>query len=207
MELVRNVDEVECREALERLRWPEGPVCPHCGVGGPKGPVSGVSARPGLYMCPGCRKQYTVTVGTPLESSKLALSVWLRAAHLLNAHEMTTAREVQQALGVTYKTAWTMVDKLMATVEDKKYLGPLKHNNRMVFGGAVSARIEPFLPKTRNKMSYWRRKQQRILAGTYKEPSIPKASGALEVRMFDPRPTRAHVERTERFLTWVLGVR
>lgn len=206
-EQVWGVNEVECREALERLRWPEGPVCPHCGSKGPDGPVAGTSARPGLYMCPGCRKQFTVTVGTPLESSKLPLSTWLRAAHLLSAHEVATPRQLQTALGVTYKTAWGMVDKLMATVEKKKYRGPLKHNNRMVFGGAVSARIEPYLPKNRNTISYWKRKQRRIAEGTYKEPSIPRAVGVLRRRALDPDSTQAHIDRTERFMAWVLGVR
>lgn len=193
------MEEAECRETLERLRWPEGPVCPHCGTGGPSiSKVQGKSHRPGLYLCSECRSQFTVTVGTPLAGSKLPLNTWVRAAHMLNAlPDTVTVREVEHSLGVTYKTAWHMVQKLLASVED--YRGPLP-----LFGATVRAHVEPLLPKTRNSLGEWKRRQARKRAGTYKAPRVPVATGALSGLQFTPPATKAHVDRTERFLRWVV---
>jgi len=199
------VRETECREALERLRWPKGPVCPHCGAGEHAvTQVGGNSHRPGLHLCSECRKQFTVTVGTPLEGSKLPLSSWLRAAHMLNAlPKQVTVREIEQALGVTYKTAWHLVQKLLGAVES--YRGPLRVAGLPLFGSTVSARVEPLLPKGRNTRAGWLRTARKKAAGNYKAPSVPVAVGALSNVQFTPPATTAHVERTERFLCWVLG--
>ena len=118
---------------------------------------------------------------------------------MLNALPKTvTVREVEQALGVTYKTAWLMVQKLLRAVED--YRGPLP-----LFGATVRARIEPLLPKNRNTQSGWLCRERKKLRGTYKAPRVPTAAGALSGSLFDPPATKAHTERTERFLRWVVG--
>jgi len=190
----------DCRAVLERIRWPDGPVCPHCEASGRSvTEIGGTSHRPGLHLCSACRKQFTVTVGTPLEGSKLPLRAWVRAAHMLNAHRPTTVREVEQALGVTYKTAWHMVQKLLKAVEN--YRGPLP-----MFGKTVQAHVEPFLPKTRNTKAGWARRERQKAAGTYKAPRVPVATGALSGLQFTPPATKAHADRTERFLRWVLYV-
>ena len=69
-------DDNTAREAIEALMWPNGPVCPHCGnVEQAKiGKVQGKSARAGLYYCGACKSQFTVTVGTIFERSKVPLS-------------------------------------------------------------------------------------------------------------------------------------
>lgn len=190
------LSEVACRDVLERLRWPKGPVCPHCDDEGPVTPLSGSAHRTGLYVCSECRGQFTVTVGTPLAGSKLPLSAWVKAAHMLNSQKPVTVAAIQNALGVTYKTAWHMVQKLLTAVED--YKGPLPK-----FGATVSAHIAPSRPKTRHTRMYWRRTQARKLAGTYKTPREPEVTGALAGLKFGPHSTRAQVERTERFLRWV----
>jgi hypothetical protein len=117
---------------------------------------------------------------------------------MLNALPKTvTVREVEQALGVTYKTAWHMVQKLLGGVEN--YRGPLT-----IFGATVRTRIESLLPKTRNRRAEWKRRQARKCAGTYKAPRVPIATGALSGLRIIPPATEAHVKRTERFLRWVL---
>ena len=68
------------RKHLEALRWPEGPVCPHCGS---FNATAGSGGREGLYQCNNCREQFTVTVGTVFERSKVALNKWLLCNHLL----------------------------------------------------------------------------------------------------------------------------
>ena len=76
-------DESAAREAMEAVLWPNGPVCPHCNSLEKIGKVEGKSARPGLYYCGACKSQFTVTVGTIFERSKVPLSKWWFAVHLL----------------------------------------------------------------------------------------------------------------------------
>ena len=106
-------DPEAARTYLEGLRWPSGPVCPHCGGADRQGKITGKSARPGLYECGHCHQQYTVTVGTVFERSKIALHKWLMAATLLAASKKgMSSHQLHRMLGVTYKTAWFMSHRL-----------------------------------------------------------------------------------------------
>lgn len=106
-------DADKAREYLEALRWPNGPVCPHCGVIGNAYKLEGTKHRAGLYKCKDCREQFTVTVGTLFERSKIALNVWLQAVHLMCASKKgISAKQLERMLGVTYKTAWFMSHRI-----------------------------------------------------------------------------------------------
>ena len=110
-------DEDKARQALEAELWPTGPVCRHCGNADASkiAKVEGVkhSHRPGLYYCNECKSQFTVTVGTVLERSKISLTKWLMAAHVYNSGKNgVSAHEIHRTLGVTYKTAWFMMHRL-----------------------------------------------------------------------------------------------
>jgi transposase-like protein len=106
-------DENAAREALEAIRWPNGPVCAHCGCMGKIGPVKGKSHRPGLFYCGDCKGQFTVTVGTVFERSKIKLTKWLLATHLLAASKKgMSSHQLHRMLGVTYKTAWFMSHRI-----------------------------------------------------------------------------------------------
>lgn len=106
-------DADKAREYLEALRWPHGVVCPHCGVIGHAYKLEGNAHRPGLYKCGDCREQFTVTVGTVFERSKIALNVWLQAVHLMCASKKgISAKQLERMLGVTYKTAWFMSHRI-----------------------------------------------------------------------------------------------
>ena len=114
-------DETKAREALEAVLWPEGPVCRHCGNSDPDkiAKMQGKSARPGLYYCNECKAEFTVTVGTVFERSKISLTKWWMAAHLLNQGKNgVSASEIQRNLGVTYKTAWFMMHRLREAMTD-----------------------------------------------------------------------------------------
>lgn len=101
------------REHLESIRWPDGPFCPHCGAVDRQSKLEGKSHRPGLYFCGHCRKQYTVTVGTVFERSKIALHKWVLATHLLcSSKKGMSAHQLHRTLGVTYKTAWFMAHRI-----------------------------------------------------------------------------------------------
>jgi len=106
-------DENAAREHLESLRWPNGPICPHCGVVGNAVALNGKSTRPGVYKCRDCRKPFSVTVGTVFERSKIPLNKWLLANHMLTSGKKgTSSHQIHRTLGVTYKTAWFMTHRI-----------------------------------------------------------------------------------------------
>src|SRR3546814_9614670 len=91
----RYTNEAAARKYLERMRWPDGPVCPHCGSIDRAHKLKGKGARPGLWFCSECRKQFTVTVGTLYERSKIPLHKWLLATHFL----CSSKKEIGRAHG------------------------------------------------------------------------------------------------------------
>lgn len=110
-------DEDAARDLLEAMRWPNGPACPHCGGADPyrltAKPTSKKPGRKGLYKCKACRKQFTVTVGTVFEDSRIPLSKWLLAIHLLSSSKKgMSAHQIHRMLGISYKAAWFMMHRL-----------------------------------------------------------------------------------------------
>jgi transposase-like protein len=106
-------DADKAREHLEATRWPNGPICPHCGVVNEATYVGGKAARKGVYQCNACREQFSVTVGTVFESSKVPLNKWLLATYLMSSSKKgISAHQLHRTLGVTYKTAWFMAHRI-----------------------------------------------------------------------------------------------
>lgn len=106
-------DADKAREHLEATRWPQGPICPHCGVVNEATELKGKSTRAGLYQCNPCREQFTVTVGTVFERSKVPLNKWLLATFLMSSSKKgISAHQIGRSLGVTYKTAWFMCHRI-----------------------------------------------------------------------------------------------
>jgi transposase-like protein len=102
------------RRHLEAIRWPDGPVCAHCGSANRDHyPLKGKTTRPGLYKCKDCLEPFTVTVGTVFERSKIPLNKWVLAAHLMaSSKKGFSSHQMHRTLGVTYKTAWFMEQRL-----------------------------------------------------------------------------------------------
>jgi transposase-like protein len=131
-------DDDAAREALEAVRWPHGPNCPHCGNADASriAKVEGKkrSHRPGLYYCNECKGQFTVTVGTVFERSKIPLSKWWLATHLLGSSKKgMSAHQLHRMLGVTYKTAWFMAHRIReAMKEDVQSSGPIGGEGKTV---------------------------------------------------------------------------
>jgi transposase-like protein len=129
-------DANKAREHLESLRWPHGPTCPHCGNADPGRikPLVGEAYRAGLFHCSECREQFTVTVGTVFERSKVPLNKWLLATHLMTASKKgMSAHQIHRMLGVTYKTAWFMCHRIReAMKQDVKSSGPLGGSGKTV---------------------------------------------------------------------------
>ncbi len=111
------LDKDKARERLEALRWPDGPECPHCG----SIKAWKLKTRPGLYKCGEylCGKQFTVTVGTVFERSKIPLNKWLMAVYLLcSSKKGISSHQLHRTLGVTYKTAWFMTHRIREAMRD-----------------------------------------------------------------------------------------
>lgn len=113
-------DEDKAREMMERIRWPEGPICPHCKSDGPFYDIKGKTARKGVRTCKKCRKQFTVSVGTVFERSHIPLNKWLYAIFAMNASKKgVSANQLHRELGITYKSAWFMAHRIReAMTED-----------------------------------------------------------------------------------------
>lgn len=112
-------DEDAAREHLEKLLWKDGPVCPHCGVIGEATKLemqegTKTHARKGVYQCNGCRKQFTVTVGTIFEDSHIPLHKWLLAIHLMcSSKKGVSTLQLQRNLELgSYRTAWFMSHRI-----------------------------------------------------------------------------------------------
>ena len=125
-------DDDLAREWFEARLWPNGPVCPHCGStdrgvtklqgqGGPKGKRH----RPGLYQCNACREQFTVTVGTVMERSKILLHIWLKAMYLIAASKKgISTNQLHRMLGVSLKSTWFLMHRIREAMREP-YLGTL----------------------------------------------------------------------------------
>jgi predicted RNA-binding Zn-ribbon protein involved in translation (DUF1610 family)/transposase-like protein len=104
-----------CATFLFKRRWPEGFVCPGCG----ERRAALLKTRTRLYECLDCGRQTSVTAGTIMHRSKLPLTAWFWAAHLMTTHSNgMSARQLEDQLGVTYKTAWLLTQKLRRTMVD-----------------------------------------------------------------------------------------
>lgn len=114
-------DADKARAWLEARIWPNGPICPKCGVVGEATLMKGKSHRPGLYQCNACREPFTVTVGTLYERSKIPLNKWLAATHLMMASKTgMSALQVGRMLGVSKKTAWFLCHRIRESLRETR---------------------------------------------------------------------------------------
>lgn len=99
------------RKSLEAILWPDGPVCTHCGVIG----HAYATKRLGVYRCAEkeCRKDFTVTMGTVMERSHIALHKWLQAFHLMcSSKKGMSAHQLHRTLDIGYEAAWFMAHRI-----------------------------------------------------------------------------------------------
>jgi transposase-like protein len=119
-------DEAAARAHLEKIQWPDGPICPHCGVVDEATELSGESTRPGVWKCRACEKPFSVTVGTVFERSHVPLTKWLLATELLTASKKgISSHQLSRMLGVTYKTAWFMAHRIREAMKPGGSLAPM----------------------------------------------------------------------------------
>ncbi|HEX3357427.1 MAG TPA: IS1595 family transposase [Tepidisphaeraceae bacterium] len=139
---VPNLTEDQARAHIEAIRWPNSPVCPHCGSVNVYR-MEGKTIRPGLLACRDCRGHFTVMVGTVMEDSHLPLATWVRAFHFMaTSKKGMSALQLQRNLGLgSYRTAWHLAHRIREAMRcepvagmlkgdvqvDEAYLGPSRH--------------------------------------------------------------------------------
>jgi transposase-like protein len=168
---------------LESIRWPNGPVCPHCGTEDEKHYRLKNETRK-LWKCRACRKQFTVTVGTIFEGSHVGLHKWLLAFYLLcSSKKGMSAHQLHRMLGITYKSAWFMAHRIRYAMEQPAF--------SRLLSGTVEA-DETYVggkPRRPNKRQYApldpKKKDPRLTGrGTDKTPVVALVERGGEVRSF-----------------------
>lgn len=113
-------DEDKAREHFEKLGWPDGPFCPHCGETEKVYRLQGKSHRPGLHHCNGCDGAFTITTGGVMESSHLPLTKWALGFHLMaSSKKGVSAKQLQRQLGIGYRAAWFMAHRIRTAMTPK----------------------------------------------------------------------------------------
>jgi transposase-like protein len=127
-------DEDVARRHFEAIRWPDGPICPHCGVVDNATELKGASTRPGVYKCKDCRKPFTATIGTLYERSHIPLHKWLLATHLLCASKKgMSAHQLWRTLGFgSYRTAWFMAHRIREGMREAHLPEPMGGEGKFV---------------------------------------------------------------------------
>src|SRR6266852_817280 len=125
-------DEAAAYAYVEARVWPNGRVCPKCGVVDRSGPLKGKSNRIGLYKCYACRSPFTVKVGTIFEDSHIQLRDWLAAMYLIcSSKKGISSNQLHRTLGITLKSAWFLSHRIRAAMSDGS-LGPLGGEGKIV---------------------------------------------------------------------------
>lgn len=128
---ISKLSEDQARDYFEKIRWPNGPVCPHCGsVESAK--LQGKAHRAGLYKCSGCGDQFTATIDTILEDSHLPIRTWLMAFALLcSSKKGISALQLQRQLGLgSYRSAWHLAHRIRHAMARDPLKRPLRGRRR-----------------------------------------------------------------------------
>ncbi|GBQ62279.1 hypothetical protein AA103196_0267 [Ameyamaea chiangmaiensis NBRC 103196] len=109
-------DEEAAFSYLESVIWTNGPVCPHCGGLDRVTKVKANAAkriRLGLYRCGGCKRQFTVKLGTVFEHGRIPLNKMLQAVYLMTSSKKgISAHQLHRVLEITYKSAWFLAHRI-----------------------------------------------------------------------------------------------
>lgn len=126
-------DDPACIAYLMSLRWPEGFICPAC-----KTSSTPWNESRGRIACPVCRHQTSITAGTIFDKTRTALTTWFEAAwHVTTAKNGMSAKTLERTLGVSYRVAWTMLQRFrvtMVNVERNPLMGEVEVDETLIGG-------------------------------------------------------------------------
>jgi len=127
--------EEKCAQALFSWKWPSGFVCPECS----SERFCTLKSRKHVYQCNHCHYQTSLTSGTIFENTKLPLTQWFMAIHLITQSKTgVSALELKRQLGVSYNTAWSVKQKIMQVMmerDDRKQLSGTIQVDDVYWGG------------------------------------------------------------------------
>jgi transposase-like protein len=174
-------NEETAREYLEAQRWPNGPICPHCGANGrvyKVGANEKTKIRKGLYHCNDCKQQFTVTVGTVFERSKIPLHKWLAATYLMcSSKKGISAKQIERTFGVTYKTAWFMCHRIREAMKNPT-------EGKLGGGGHFVEADETYIGSNPIRKKHLLAKHGRLSGGEHKEKVVALVERDGRVRSF-----------------------
>jgi len=136
--VVQFPDDESCATYLEQLRWPGGFICPQCG--GTEEPWRQTRCR---LVCPRCRYQASVTGGTIFDKTRTPLTTWFEAVwHVTTAKNGLSAKTLERTLGMSYRTAWTMLQRLRVAMvrSEREPLSGLIEVDESFVGGVERGR-------------------------------------------------------------------
>ncbi|MES2029654.1 MAG: IS1595 family transposase [Pseudomonadota bacterium] len=171
------------REYLESLRWGGERVCPHCGTVN----SSFATKKPGVYRCSSkeCRKDFSVTTKSVMESSHIRLNVWLQAFFLMaSSKKGISSHQLHRTLGITYKSAWFLTHRIREAMRAGGLMPPLGGK-----GAEVEADETYFGPVAKDKKRTTKADGSKFTKGGKSGPSNKRAIVSLverggEVRSF-----------------------
>jgi len=144
-------DEKVCREAMEIRFWKGNPFCPHCGGTKPYKLKDGKTCR---CRDKSCRRDFTVTVGTIFENSKIPLSTWIASIYVITSHKKgISSLQLSRDLGITQKTALFILHRIRFIIDDPS---PEPLENTMELDETYTA------GKFANMNRAWRKKYQKL---------------------------------------------
>jgi len=142
---------------VEAKLWPNGPVCPKCGVIGQAGRLLGKTSRPGMLKCYACRKPFTVRMGTVFESSHVPMHIWLQVTYMMcSSKKGFPTRQIQRTLNCSMKTAWFLGHRVRECMKelgwpDAGKLGgggmTVEADETFIGGKAANRAYDPIPPK------------------------------------------------------------
>lgn len=169
-------DEDAAYGLVESMRWPNGPICPHCGevdhayrINTRRKTTTGKVSDRRVWRCYSCRKQFSVLVGTIFHGSHVPLSKWLLACYMLNSSKNGVAAwEIHRTLGVTNKTAWFMMHRIREA---------MKVTNPDVFENTTVMVDETYIGGAEKNKHAWQRDPKASGRGTHKTPVLTLIDG------------------------------
>ena len=143
----------QCREILIQNRWPDGPICPKCGAPDAYRITRRSQSKnvlSSLFKCRDCRRQFSATVGTIFEDSKIPLNKWFAAIYLMCANKKgVSAHQIHRMLKISYEAAWFMCHRV------REAMGPESGGDDEQLGGIVEADETYVGPRTRRGHPTW----------------------------------------------------
>ena len=123
----------KCKAAIVQSRWPDGDVvCPYCGT------HHSHKRSDGRFVCSRCNHNFSVTVGTIFENTKISLVKWFMAMYLISSHKKgISSHQLSRDIHVTQKTAWYMLHKirLLYAQSDEKAFDGVVECDEVYIGG------------------------------------------------------------------------